>query len=177
MVLIPIETNVRICIHDLSLSSVSMERGRWINTQCFHSIRVSDWFVLYQCATMFPKMSGALLIRCFHFNVIQTQTPTYLTNIFIVDGKHTGAEIDSNTLMVKWVQLSSDELSLHCASRLWNSIRFFSVRNKKLSNQWNFFWWDQRICNIKNVIYTFIVSISISIFLIYYSHDIRCFCL
>lgn len=73
----------------------------------------------------------SFLICCFIYNFLETNTPSYLNNIFVRSTNNTRAGTDTFTLMVKMIRLTRDEhLFAHCACRLWNNIPM-AIRNSE----------------------------------------------
>lgn len=72
-----------------------------------------------------------MLICCFIYSFLITQTPSYLINIFTIKRGITRSGTDTTTLMVKKVHLTRDENQFaHCACKLWNNLPM-NIRNSK----------------------------------------------
>lgn len=72
---------------------------------------------------LYARYRREMLVCSFIYNYIHTQTPSYLSNIFILNRNGTRAGLDTKSLVIKKVTRTRDEhLFAHCAAKLWNSI-------------------------------------------------------
>lgn len=71
------------------------------------------------------KNRREMLICSFIYNFIRTRTPSYLSDIFILNNNNTRAGLDTKSLVMKKIGNTRDEhLFGFCAAKLWNEIPF-----------------------------------------------------
>lgn len=75
------------------------------------------------------KNRREMLMCSFIYNYVYTRTPSYLSDIFVLNNNRTRSGMDTKSLIVKKIKRTRDEhLFAFCAVKLWNSLPL-EIRN------------------------------------------------